>query len=331
MGARAISAAIRCASRRNDARLRTTSIASAMRTSSVRVRGRRRSYEASGRDTCVMAGKAKPSRTARGVLAQRAVLTDMGVLADPFAHEMLTPSMAAIVRVVKRWPAPFRSRSVTLAGYAARVLWFDAQVAEALDAGIEQVAVVGAGYDSRAWQFGRDGVQFFELDQGATQRDKIRRAPGPGPIYVEADLTKDDAAEALIEKGLDASRPVLFVVEGLTMYLTEQDVERQLCGLATSTAGGSRLAVEFLPPRTTGTARNRRQRLLQQAARAGSGETLRCLLDRPRAVALVEASGWDVQEAGGGPDVARAWLPAASGLPADAVNEHGSYLAASHA
>lgn len=142
-----------------------------------------------------MAGKAKPSRTARGVLAQRAVLTDMGVVADPFAHEMLTPSMAVIVRVVKRWPAPFR----------------------------------------------------------------------------------------------------------------------------------------FLPPRTTGTARNRRQRLLQQAARAGSGETLRCLVDRPRAVALVEASGWDVQEADGGPDAARAWLPADSGLPADAVNEHGSYLAASHA
>lgn len=278
-----------------------------------------------------MTGKTKPSRTARGVLAQRAVLTDMGVLEDPFAHQMLTPSMAAIVRLVDRWPGLFRSRSVTLAGFAARVRWFDAQVTEALDAGIGQVAVIGAGYDSRAWQFARDGVQFFELDHGATQRDKVMRAPGPGPVYVEADLTTDDAAAALIERGMEAARPVLFIVEGLTMYLTEQAVRRQLRALATSTASGSRLAVEFLPPRSTGSARNRRQRMLQQVARAGSGETLHLLVDRPRAVELVEASGWDVHDAGGGPDAVRAWLPEASGLPTDQVNQHGSYLAASHA
>jgi methyltransferase (TIGR00027 family) len=277
-----------------------------------------------------MAGKTKPSRTARGVLAQRAVLTDMGVLADPFAHEMLTPPMAAVTRLVKRWPAPFRSQSVTLAGYAARVLWFDAQVTDALDAGIDQVAVIGAGYDSRAWRFGREGVRFFELDHGATQRDKIMRAPGPGPVYVEADLTTDDAAEALTEKGLDASRPVLIVVEGLTMYLSEQVVGRQLRALATSTAGGSRLAVEFLPPRTTGTSRNRRQRLLQQAVRTGSGETLRCLVDRPRAVELVQAAGWDICEAVGGPDAARAWVSPDSGLPTGEVNEHGAYVSATH-
>ncbi|MBA2625656.1 MAG: class I SAM-dependent methyltransferase [Acidimicrobiia bacterium] len=51
---------------------------------------------------------------------------------------------------------------------------------QALDAGIEQVAVIGAGYDRRAWRFHRDGVQFFELDHGATQQDKARRAPGRG-------------------------------------------------------------------------------------------------------------------------------------------------------
>jgi O-methyltransferase involved in polyketide biosynthesis len=34
------------------------------------------------------------------------------------------------------------------------VLWFDAQVVAALEAGIEQVVVIGAGYDSRAWRLG---------------------------------------------------------------------------------------------------------------------------------------------------------------------------------
>ena len=65
-----------------------------------------------------------------------------------------TPSMSAIVQAVKRWPGPIRARSVTLAGFAARVLWFDAQVIQALDTGITQVAVIGAGYDSRACSTG---------------------------------------------------------------------------------------------------------------------------------------------------------------------------------
>src|SRR5580704_10403160 len=137
----------------------------------------------------------KRSRTAQGVVAERAVLTDMGVLADPFAVGMLTPSMRLTVSLLRHIPYKLRAGSVTLAGLAARVTWFDDQVTKALDTGIDQVAVIGAGYDSRAWRFGRPGVQFFELDHEGTQGDKIRQAPGPGPTYIEADLTEHSAAD----------------------------------------------------------------------------------------------------------------------------------------
>jgi O-methyltransferase involved in polyketide biosynthesis len=86
-------------------------------------------------------------------------------------------------------------------GPAARVLWFDAQVADALDSGTGQTVVVGAGYDSRAWRFRREGVQYFEWDHGATQEDKERRAPGPGGAYVNVDLTTRGAAELFLEHG----------------------------------------------------------------------------------------------------------------------------------
>ncbi len=270
---------------------------------------------------------AKRSRTAQGVVAERAVLADIGVLADPFARGMLTPSVAAIFWVVRHWPYRVRARSVTLAGLAARVLWFDAQVAKALDAGIEQIAVIGAGYDSRGWRFRRDGVQFFELDHGATQQHKARRAPGPGPTHVEADLTTQGAAGALLEHGLDASGPALFVVEGVTMYLGEEVVRHQLGELAKSSAVGSRLAVDFYPPRDAGTPRDHRQLRLQHLARAGSGETLRLLVDRPQAAELVEASGWDVSEATSMREAAHALVPRESGLPVDAVNEHKALVA----
>jgi methyltransferase (TIGR00027 family) len=261
------------------------------------------------------------------VAAERALLTDMGVLSDPFARRMLTPSMVAIVNVVRHLPTQVSAQSVTLAGLAARVLWFDAQVTEVLNAGIIQIAVIGAGYDSRAWRFRREGVQFFELDHGATQQEKVRRAPGPGPIYVAADLTTQGAREALVEHGLDTSRPVLFVVEGVTMYLDEKIVRDQLGGLGKASAVGSRLAVDFYPPRAIGTSLNHRQNRLQRLAHIGSGETLRLTIDRPEAVDLVAESGWEVIQEISLREAARSLVPFESGLPVEAVNKHKTLVA----
>jgi len=276
----------------------------------------------------VLVGGAKGSRTAQGVAAGRALLASMGVLDDPFGRGMLTPSMGAILWVVEHGPHRVRARSVTLAGLAARVRWFDTQVAKALDAGIKQVAVIGAGYDSRAWRIRSGGVQFFELDHAATQQDKIRRAPQPGPAYVESDLTTEDAAKSLLDNGFDASRPALFVVEGVTMYLNEEDVRRQLELLARMGAIESRLAVDFLPPSNVGTSQDHRQLRLQRLVRRGSGESFRLALDRPQAVELVQESGWDVDEVMSMRDAAGRLVPRESGLPIDAVSEHKTLVAA---
>jgi methyltransferase (TIGR00027 family) len=253
----------------------------------------------------------------------------MGVLADPFAKRMLTPPMSAIYRAAKHLPPRMRTRSVTLAGLAARVLWFDAQVTGALESSVEQIVVIGAGYDSRAWRFSRDGVQFFEVDHGATRQDKMRRAPGPGPLFVEADLATRCAAEALLESGLDPLRLALFVVEGVTMYLDEEVVRRQLGELRKSSAAGSRLAVDFHPPPNAGTSMNQRQNRLQRLARSGSGETLRLTIGRSEAVDLVAASGWDVNEETSMREAANDLVPRTSGLPVDDVNEHKTLVAGS--
>jgi methyltransferase (TIGR00027 family) len=272
-------------------------------------------------------GGHRRSRTAQAVAAERALLTDMGVLADPFARRMLAPSVAATFAVVRHLPPRLWHRSVTLAGLAARVLWFDAQVAAALDSHITQIAVLGAGYDSRAWRCSRPGVRFFELDHGVTQRDKELRAPGLGPTYVQADLSTGDAMGALLDHGLDPSRPALFVVEGVTMYLDEVVVRRQLGRMGTSSAPGSRLAVDFHPPRRAGTSVNQRQNRLQRLARSGSGETFRLTIGRTEAAELVAASGWDVTEVMSMRDAARTLVPRESGLPVDAVNEHKTLVA----
>lgn len=275
----------------------------------------------------LLMGAPKRSRTAQGVAAERALLASMGVLDDPYAREMLTPSMAMILWVVEHGPKRIRTRSVTFAGLAARVRWFDAQVVKALDLGIKQVAVIGAGYDSRPWRIGNDDVQFFELDHAATQQDKKRRAPQPGPIYVESDLTTEDASRSLLENGFDASQPAIFVIEGVTMYLGEKDVRRQLELLARMSTTESRLVVDFYPPSDVGTSQDSWQLRVQRFARSGSGESFKLAIDRPRAIGLVEASGWSVIEATSLRDAARALVPRESGLPIDTVNEHKTLVA----
>ena len=270
---------------------------------------------------------AKRSRTAQGVLAERALLTEMGVLSDPVARTMVSPPWRAFMWFVQHWPSSQKPWSVARTGLAARTLWLDAQVRSALEAGIGQIAVVGAGYDSRAWRFADDGVQFYELDHGETQGDKMRRAPVDGPEYVEADLWTQGAAQALLDHGLDGAQPALFILEGLTMYLSEDIVQRHLSDLAGSSASRSRISVDFYPPPDAGTSQDRRQMTCQRLARTGSGEDLKLVVDLPRAAAIVEGSGWVVTEATSLRDAARELVGRESGLPVDAVNEHKSLIA----
>lgn len=270
----------------------------------------------------------KPSRTAQAVAAERALLSEWGVLDDPFAAGMLSPSMGAVYRLARLLPRRMWARSVTLAGLAGRVLWFDGEVVDAVGSGVSQIVTVGAGYDSRPWRLGADGVRFIEVDHPATQRDKRRRAPGGGPVFVPADLLGDDIEASLANAGLDPAVPTLFVVEGVTMYLHEAVVRHLLVSLAEVAAPESRLAVDFYPASRPETGVHRRQLMLQKVARAGSREGFRLGVDRQAAVELVAASGWEPERVVPDRDAALTLVPADAGLPRDMVTDAKTHIAA---
>ena len=74
-------------------------------------------------------------------------------------------------------------------------------------------------------------------------------------------------------------------------------------------------------------ARNHRQLLVQRLARVGSDEGFELTINRPDAVALVDASGWVVTEQTGMRGAARAitsraLVPPDSGLPVDAIDHN---------
>jgi methyltransferase (TIGR00027 family) len=210
-----------------------------------------------------------------------------------------------------------------LAFLAARTCFFDDAVTAALDANVQQVVIVGAGYDSRAWRLGRPAVRFFEVDHPATQRDKRTRAPvGEGPTFVPADLRSDRLVRVLPAAGYEASKSVVYVVEGLTMYLGEDAVRTVLTDLATLAPPGSRLAVNFTVAGGGSVAMPSRAIawLTRRMWRAWGEPTHRWV--QPEALQdLLLETGWLLADSVTAPELARRYLTRTpSGLALDGLN-----------
>jgi methyltransferase (TIGR00027 family) len=256
-----------------------------------------------------------PSATAQNVALARAHLTGAGILDDPYAAAMLRPRWALLYKALRLPVLSGAGRNRTFAWLAARTRFFDDAVCDALDAGIGQVVVLGAGYDSRAWRFARPGVRFFEVDHPATQVDKRSRAPAGGPAYVPVDLGTGSLPAALHTAGYQ-DLPTLFVAEGLTMYLTEPQVRDLLRALRELGPAGSRLAVNFGLGAVD--ASSRADAMLLRAQRAMSGERITFRPSQVVAGEVLAATGWTAGPMLTAPELVRHYLTG-TGLPVDDV------------
>lgn len=227
------------------------------------------------------------SRSAVNVALARAHLTWLGVVDDPCARQMLPPSHRRAAAALQLPGLRLLGRHSSFPYLAARTLFFDAFVAEALD-DIRQVVIVGAGYDSRAWRLARPGVTFFEVDQPATQEDKRAKAPGGDPIYVPADVTDPQLGEKLCHAGFRPDEPSAFTVEGLAIYLTEDGAAGLLARLAGLAPTRSRLAVSF----ESGFERQRISRRVARAYYGRAGEPFRFRLRPDDAPSFLAGAGW---------------------------------------
>ncbi|HEV3328888.1 MAG TPA: SAM-dependent methyltransferase, partial [Acidimicrobiales bacterium] len=175
--------------------------------------------------------------------------------------------------------------------------FFDHVVVDALDAGVRQVVLVGAGYDGRAMRFARDRVRFFEVDHPATQSDKVARLARlglstAGISFVEVDLATDLLAGALRAAGHDAGAPSCFLVEGVASYLDEATLSAMLAALRALAAPGSRLAVSVgFARRATEPDQLARVVAFREAV-AALGEPIRNDLSPDEFVEVLARTGW---------------------------------------
>lgn len=192
----------------------------------------------------------RPSRTAEAVAFMRALdhlrpAADR-VVDDPFAAWFLgklgRAHLASPVRAV------FLPALVTYV--QARHRYMDDTLRVALP-GVEQVVILGAGYDMRAWRFASavGSRPVFEVDYPSTQRRKERiLGDRPSPVdlrRVSIDFETQTLPEVLGAAGFRPGAPTFFVWEGVSMYLTRAAVKSTLLSLAALGGPGSGLTMDF--------------------------------------------------------------------------------------
>ena len=127
----------------------------------------------------------------------------------------------------------------------ARTALIDRRLELALRHGVAQVAILGAGYDSRAYRIsGIEKTRVFEIDRRETQQVKRNRmirhlkSIPPNVVFVEVDFLRQTLAEVLAARGFDPGRRTFFVWEGVTNYLDAGSVDATLRSVGSCAPGG---------------------------------------------------------------------------------------------
>lgn len=119
--------------------------------------------------------------------------------------------------------------------------------------GATQFVILGAGFDTRATRFQEllKAARVFEVDSAATQQWKRRRveaALGDAPsnlTYVTIDFNRDQLGDTLRQAGYDPAQKTFFTWEGVSMYVAEEGVRETLRTVATQSAPGSSLVMDY--------------------------------------------------------------------------------------
>ena len=193
-------------------------------------------------------------QSAETVAALRAAVANESALAvrceDPLAKHFLGTKYKLLTRIR---PQPLLKAVVNLISPGSycfaiiRTRHFDETLLSEIGAGVEQVVLLGAGYDSRPFrfQYRLAGINVFELDAPGTQAhkrhilDKVVKAAPPNLTFIALDFTKASFAAALEAHGFSPAKRTLFLWEGVSYYLPPPVVESVLTFVGSCAAGSS--------------------------------------------------------------------------------------------
>ncbi len=198
------------------------------------------------------------SITAPGIAVARAVESakpeSVRICYDPYAAKFLNPLFYRFVRLFIDTGYAERAGPGVQGFLVARCRFMDDLLQECLQQGLQQLVVLGAGYDSRAYRFAlrEKGIQVFEVDHPSTQPTKIARVKhifGKLPehvTYVSVDFNSQTLQQRLPECGYNDQLKTLFIWEGVVMYLASEAVDSTLDFILHTSGSGSRVVFDYI-------------------------------------------------------------------------------------
>jgi methyltransferase (TIGR00027 family) len=137
-----------------------------------------------------------------------------------------------------------------------RTRYIDDAVVTALEEGLDQVVMIGAGYDSRAYRIpGIEVTRVFELDLPGIQAEKRKRVArllGEAPehvTFVPIDLESQQLGDILPSAGFREGHRTFFVCEGLTEHVSEAAVDAVFRYVVSAATPESGIAFTYLDRR----------------------------------------------------------------------------------
>lgn len=154
-------------------------------------------------------------------------------------------------------------------GIRLRTRFIDDALGDALENGLDQIVLLGAGFDARALRIpgiAARGARVYEIDL-SDQLERKRAVLAAGGValpewvsYIPCDLTAPDyevtLTRALEDSGFRRDRGAIFVWEGVTTYIGVAATDRCLRFLAALASAGSQVVFDvgtrFFSPATVG-------------------------------------------------------------------------------
>jgi len=168
--------------------------------------------------------------------AQHQIADKGSIFPDPLAAPIIgvSPEILASKAQEFKQNAPLRQF------IAARSRFAEDSITKAVDRGVRQVVVLGAGLDTFGLRnpYRDQGLRVFEVDRLAAQRWKrhsIAQAKLPVPealTFVAVDFEKQSFLKRLGLSGFDAKKPAFFVWLGVVQYLSRDAITGTLAAIA---------------------------------------------------------------------------------------------------
>ncbi len=133
------------------------------------------------------------SITASGIAVVRAVESEkvegVRICYDPYAARFLNPWFYRSMRFFIDTGYAELTGPGVLGFLVARCRYMDDLLQASLEKGLEQLVILGAGYDSRAYRFDNltKGVKVYEVDHPATQQVKMKKVKTMNCLRISKD------------------------------------------------------------------------------------------------------------------------------------------------